>query len=144
MKPLRTLARLLASTAAAGLIMLALPGVAKPAAAADLQKVRFVYDWVTADFELIPTAVAQAQGFYKDAGLDVSVLFPPDNSTTVRMLASGQGDIGYGRDFRRRPGHSGHLDRLLLAVKQLRPDRPAGRADRLLDDEGQEDRHLHR
>jgi ABC-type nitrate/sulfonate/bicarbonate transport system substrate-binding protein len=82
MKPLRTLARLLASTAAAGLIMLALPGVAKPAAAADLQKVRFVYDWVTADFELIPTAVAQAQGFYKDAGLDVSVLFPPDNSTT--------------------------------------------------------------
>jgi putative hydroxymethylpyrimidine transport system substrate-binding protein len=95
MKPLSAIARLLASTAAAGLMMLALPGGARPAAAADLQKVRFVYDWVTADFELIPTAVAQAQGFYKDAGIDVSVLFPPDNSTTVRMLASGQGDIGY-------------------------------------------------
>ncbi len=96
MKPLRSLARLMASTAVAGSMMLASGlGAAKPAAAADLQKVRFVYDWVTADFELIPTAVAQAQGFYKDAGLDVSVLFPPDNSTTVRMLASGQGDIGY-------------------------------------------------
>jgi ABC-type nitrate/sulfonate/bicarbonate transport system substrate-binding protein len=91
----RSIARLLASTAAAALMMLVLPGATKPAAAADLQKVRFVYDWVTADFELIPTAVAQAQGFYKDAGLDVSVLFPPDNSTTVRMLASGEGDIGY-------------------------------------------------
>lgn len=91
----RTLARLLASTAAAGLLMLTAPGATKPAAAADLHKIRMVYDWSTADFELIPTAVAQAEGFYKDAGLDVSVLFPPDNSTTVRMLASGQGDIGY-------------------------------------------------
>lgn len=95
MKPLRSLARLLASTAAAALMMLTLPGAAKPAAAADLQKVRLVYDWSTADFELIPTAVAQAEGFYKDAGLDVSVLFPPDNSTTVRMLATDQGDIGF-------------------------------------------------
>lgn len=95
MKPLRSLARLLASTAAAGLMMLAAPQITPPAAAADLQKVRFVYDWSTADFELIPTAVAQAEGFYKDAGLDVSVLFPPDNSTTVRMLATSQGDIGY-------------------------------------------------
>jgi ABC-type nitrate/sulfonate/bicarbonate transport system substrate-binding protein len=95
MKPLRTPARLLAATAAAALMMLGLPGLARPAAAADLQKVRLVYDWSTADFELIPTAVAQAEGFYKDAGLDVSVLFPPDNSTTVRMLATGQGDIGY-------------------------------------------------
>jgi ABC-type nitrate/sulfonate/bicarbonate transport system substrate-binding protein len=96
MKPLPSLACLLASTAVAGLMMLASGlGAARPAAAADLQKVRLVYDWVTPDFELIPTAVAQAQGFYKDAGLDVSVLFPPDNSTTVRMLATGEGDVGF-------------------------------------------------
>ncbi len=95
MKPFRFLVRLLASTAAAGTLMLGLPGLAPKADAAGLTKVRLVYDWVTPDFELIPTAVAQAEGFYKDAGLDVSVLFPPNNSTTVRMLGSGEGDIGF-------------------------------------------------
>ncbi|HEX3982687.1 MAG TPA: ABC transporter substrate-binding protein [Acidisoma sp.] len=95
MKPLRFLTRLVASTAAAGVLMMGLPALAPKADAADLTKLRLVYDWVTPDFELIPTAVAQAQGFYKDAGLDVSVLFPPNNSTTVRMLGSGQGDIGF-------------------------------------------------
>jgi ABC-type nitrate/sulfonate/bicarbonate transport system substrate-binding protein len=91
MEPLRTLAWLVASAAAAGIMMLALPDVTPPAAAADLQKVRLVYDWSTADFKLIPTAVAQAEGFYRAAGLAVSVLFPPDDSTTVRMLATDQG-----------------------------------------------------
>jgi ABC-type nitrate/sulfonate/bicarbonate transport system substrate-binding protein len=70
-------------------------GCDAPAAAADLQKVGLVYDWSTADFELIPTAVAQAEGFYKAAGLDVSVLFRPDDSTTVRVLETGQGDISF-------------------------------------------------
>lgn len=95
MKPFRILARLLASTAAAGALMLGLPSLTPKANAADLTKVTLVYDWVTPDFELIPTAVAQAEGFYKAAGLDVSTVFPPNNSTTVRMLGSGQGDIGF-------------------------------------------------
>jgi len=94
MKPLRILAQLAASTAA-GTLMLGLGPVAPAAHAADLTKVTLVYDWVTPDFELIPTAVAQAEGFYKDAGLEVSTVFPPNNSTTVRMLAAGQGDIGF-------------------------------------------------
>lgn len=95
MKPFRFLARLVASTAAAGVLTLGLAPGAPKAAAADLTKVTLVYDWVTPDFELIPTAVAQAEGFYKAAGLDVSTIFPPNNSTTVRMLGSGQGDIGF-------------------------------------------------
>ncbi|MCB8874302.1 ABC transporter substrate-binding protein [Acidisoma silvae] len=95
MKPLRFLTRLLASTTAAGALMLGLSATAHQAQAADLTKVTLVYDWVTPDFELIPTAVAQAEGFYKDAGLDVSTVFPPNNSTTVRMLGSGTGDIGF-------------------------------------------------
>jgi NitT/TauT family transport system substrate-binding protein len=94
MKPLRILARLAASTAA-GALMLGMGATAPRAHAADLTKVTLAYDWVTPDFELIPTAVAQAEGFYKDAGLDVSTIFPPNNSTTVRMLAAGQGDIGF-------------------------------------------------
>jgi ABC-type nitrate/sulfonate/bicarbonate transport system substrate-binding protein len=95
MKSLRLLARLAASTAAAGALMFGLAPIAPRAHAADLTKVTLVYDWVTPDFELIPTAVAQAEGFYKDAGLEVSTVFPPNNSTTVRMLAAGQGDIGF-------------------------------------------------
>lgn len=95
MKPFRLLARLAASTAAASALLLGLGSLAPAAHAADLKKVTLVYDWVTPDFELIPTAVAQAEGFYKDAGLDVSTVFPPNNSTTVRMLAAGQGDIGF-------------------------------------------------
>lgn len=95
MKPFRLLARLAASTAAASALLLGL-GAGMPAAqAADLTKVTLAYDWVTPDFELIPTAVAQAEGFYKDAGLEVSTVFPPNNSTTVRMLAAGQADIGF-------------------------------------------------
>lgn len=95
MKPLRYLARLAATTAAASALLLGLPQLAPKAHAAGLTKVRLVYDWVTPDFELIPTAVAQAEGFYKAAGLDVTTLFPPNNSTTVRMLAAGQGEIGF-------------------------------------------------
>ena len=96
MKPLRRFSRLLAAGAATGAMMLALSAVAPGAArAADLAKVRFVFDWPTADFELVPLAVGQAEGLYKDAGLDVSVAFPPDSSTTARMLASGAGDVGF-------------------------------------------------
>ncbi|GAB0119095.1 ABC transporter substrate-binding protein [Acidisoma sp. 7E03] len=95
MKPFRLFARLAASTAAASALLLGLGAGAPAAHAADLTKVTLVYDWVTPDFELIPTAVAQAEGFYKAAGLDVSTVFPPNNSTTVRMLAAGQGDIGF-------------------------------------------------
>src|ERR1700709_1746704 len=92
MKPLRRFSRLLAAGAATGAMMLALSAVAPGAArAADLAKVRFVFDWPTADFELVPLA----EGLYKDAGLDVSVAFPPDSSTTARMLASGAGDVGF-------------------------------------------------
>jgi ABC-type nitrate/sulfonate/bicarbonate transport system substrate-binding protein len=96
MKPLRRFSRLLAAGAATGAMTLALSAVAPVAAsAAELAKVRFVFDWPTADFELVPLAVGQAEGLYKDAGLDVSVAFPPDSSTTARMLASGAGDVGF-------------------------------------------------
>lgn len=95
MKPFRLFARLAASTAAASALLLGLGAGAPAAHAADLTKVTLVYDWVTPDFELIPTAVAQAEGFYKAVGLDVSTVFPPNNSTTMRMLAAGQGDIGF-------------------------------------------------
>ncbi len=65
------------------------------AAAAPLTKVTFVYDFPGPDFELIPVVVAQDQGYFRAAGLDVSVKFPPDTSTTTKMLTTGAGQIGF-------------------------------------------------
>ena len=57
--------------------------------------VSVAYDGPTADFEAIPIIVAQKKGFYKAHGVNVNLIFPPNNSTTVKMVASGQGDIGF-------------------------------------------------
>ena len=79
----------------AGAAMLTGATAWRPAAAEDLTPVRFVFDWSSADFELIPTVIGQQKGFYKDAGLKVDVILPPDSQTTGRMLAVGQADIGF-------------------------------------------------
>jgi ABC-type nitrate/sulfonate/bicarbonate transport system substrate-binding protein len=57
--------------------------------------VRVIYDWPGIDFEAVPIVVGQKEGFYKKAGLDVQLILPPDNATTVKMLAVGKGDIGF-------------------------------------------------
>lgn len=56
--------------------------------------VRFVFDWPTPDFELVPIVVGMERGYYKDAGLNVSVSFPPDTATTVKVLGTQDGDVG--------------------------------------------------
>lgn len=66
-----------------------------PARAADLTPVRFVFDWTSADFEMIPTVIGQEKGFYAEEGLKVDVILPPDSQTTARLLAVGQAEIGY-------------------------------------------------
>jgi ABC-type nitrate/sulfonate/bicarbonate transport system substrate-binding protein len=63
-------------------------------AAAGPVTVRFVYDWISPDMELIPVAAAIGNGCYKDAGISTEVSFPPDNSTTVKILGTGKADIG--------------------------------------------------
>lgn len=65
------------------------------ASADDLATVRYVFDWSSADHELIPIVVGQEKGFYKEAGLKVEVILPPDSQTTARMLSVGQADIGF-------------------------------------------------
>jgi ABC-type nitrate/sulfonate/bicarbonate transport system substrate-binding protein len=45
--------------------------------------------------ELIPVVVAMKDGFFKDAGIKVSVEFPPSTSSTSQMLTTGSGDIGF-------------------------------------------------
>jgi ABC-type nitrate/sulfonate/bicarbonate transport system substrate-binding protein len=60
-----------------------------------LTTVRVVFDWPGIDFEAVPLTVGNARGFYKKAGLDVKIVIPPSTSTTVKMLATGNGDIGF-------------------------------------------------
>lgn len=63
--------------------------------ASGLDTVRVVYDWPGVDFEAVPIAVGQKEGFYKQHGLNINLILPPDNATTVKMLATNKGDIGF-------------------------------------------------
>jgi len=83
---------LTAAVLATGAASLAATG---SASATSLTKVRYVYDFPGPDMELTPLVVAQDQGYFKAAGLDVSVLFPPNTSTTSQMLTTGSADIGF-------------------------------------------------
>ncbi|NNN01953.1 MAG: ABC transporter substrate-binding protein [Acidimicrobiaceae bacterium] len=65
------------------------------ATAASPTKITFAYDFPGPDFELTPLVVAQDQGFFKAAGLNVKVVFPPNTSTTVKMLSTGAAGIGF-------------------------------------------------
>jgi NitT/TauT family transport system substrate-binding protein len=58
-------------------------------------KISLVYDWSGVDFEAVPLAVAKSEGMFAKAGIDVDLILPPDDSTTVKLLGSGQGDIGF-------------------------------------------------
>jgi ABC-type nitrate/sulfonate/bicarbonate transport system substrate-binding protein len=62
---------------------------------AKLTTLRVVFDWPGIDFEAIPLAAGNAEGFYKKVGLNVQVVIPPTTSTTVKMLAVGKGDLGF-------------------------------------------------
>ena len=65
------------------------------ASAATPTKVTYAYDFPGPDFEIIPLVVAKDQGFFTNAGLDVKVVFPPDTSTTTKLLATGAANIGF-------------------------------------------------
>ena len=68
---------------------------ASGAGAASLTKVTFAYDFPGPDFELTPLVIAQDLGYFKAAGLNVSVVFPPNTSTTTKMLTTGGAQIGF-------------------------------------------------
>ncbi len=88
--------RLLAWAGAAAL-SLSTTGLAlgSSAGAASTTSVTFAYDFPGPDFELTPVVVAQDLGYFKAAGLKVNVVFPPDTSTTTKMLTTGGANIGF-------------------------------------------------
>ena len=85
----------LAITGALVLSSLAVVAIGDGASASSTTHVNFAYDFPGPDFELTPIVVAQDQGFFKAAGLHVSVQFPPDTSTTTKMLTTGSANIGF-------------------------------------------------
>jgi ABC-type nitrate/sulfonate/bicarbonate transport system substrate-binding protein len=74
---------------------LALFGVDDIASAATTTSITYAYDFPGPDFELIPLVVAKDQGFFAEARLNVKVVFPPDTSTTTKLLATGTANIGF-------------------------------------------------
>lgn len=56
--------------------------------------ITIVTEWPYPDPLWIPFLAADAQGYYADAGLDVTLQTPPDNSTTMKMLARGDAQVG--------------------------------------------------
>jgi ABC-type nitrate/sulfonate/bicarbonate transport system substrate-binding protein len=63
--------------------------------AVSLKSVTFAYDFPGPDFELIPIVVAQKEGFFSAAGLNVKVVFPSNTSSTALMLATGSAQVGF-------------------------------------------------
>ena len=63
--------------------------------ASSLKAVTFAYDFPGPDFELIPTVVAQKEGFFAAEGLKVSVKFPTNTSSTSLMLATNAAQVGF-------------------------------------------------
>jgi len=56
--------------------------------------ITIVTEWSYPDPLWIPFLAAEDQGYYADAGLDVTIQRPPDNSTTMKMLATGDAQVG--------------------------------------------------
>ena len=89
--------RVLALAASSSLVLTsAVLGVTSTVSSAgSLKSVTFAYDFPGPDFELIPLVVAQDQGYFRAHGLNVKVAFPPDTSTTTRMLTTNSAQFGF-------------------------------------------------
>ncbi|MGH3471062.1 MAG: ABC transporter substrate-binding protein [Nocardioidaceae bacterium] len=92
---LRLPTRLLGFAAAALVVTTALVGCSSSDSSGSPNTIRLVYDWPTIDFEAVPIVVGQKEGFYAKHHVNVDLVLPPDNATTVKMLAVNKGDIGF-------------------------------------------------
>jgi putative hydroxymethylpyrimidine transport system substrate-binding protein len=57
--------------------------------------VDMVMEWPVADAFWTPFLVAQAKGYYSDAGIDLTITPPPTVSDTMKFLGTGQADIAF-------------------------------------------------
>lgn len=90
----RMQAAVVAAAAATSLTVAVATGTAQTGHAGTAT-LRLAYDFPGIDFEAVPFVVGEKQGFYAKAGISVSVVIPPDTSTTVKMVARGEADLGF-------------------------------------------------
>jgi len=58
-----------------------------------LTEVKVAPDWIAPDITWLPYTIGITNGFFKAEGLQVTLIPPPDNSSSVKLVASGQADI---------------------------------------------------
>jgi NitT/TauT family transport system substrate-binding protein len=71
-----------------------LVGFGAGAQAAELQKLELMTEWAPHGFHA-PFYLAQQKGWFKDAGIEVTIKDGRGSASTVGLLASGQADIAY-------------------------------------------------
>jgi putative hydroxymethylpyrimidine transport system substrate-binding protein len=62
---------------------------------AGLTTVRMVQEWPVADGFWIPWIVAQKQGFYRQAGINLQIIPPPNTSATAQYIGTGRADLAF-------------------------------------------------
>lgn len=60
-----------------------------------MTKVRMVQEWPVPDGFWIPWVVAQDKGYYKDAGIDLEIIPPPNTAATAQYLGTGRADVAF-------------------------------------------------
>ena len=89
------LRRITAVASAGALAVSSFVLLAGGASSAATTSITFAYDFPGPDFELTPVVVAQDLGYFKAAGLHVNVSFPPDTSSTTKLLTTNSAQIGF-------------------------------------------------
>ncbi|MBQ9534477.1 MAG: ABC transporter substrate-binding protein [Clostridia bacterium] len=84
--------KLIAITLALLTMAALLAGCADKESGKELKKITFCLDW-TPNTNHTGLYVAQAKGYYKDAGLDVTIVQPPEDGATA-LVAAGQAQFG--------------------------------------------------
>jgi putative hydroxymethylpyrimidine transport system substrate-binding protein len=63
--------------------------------AGGLTTVRMVEEWPVADGQWIPWIVAQKEGYYTQAGINLQIIPPPNTSATAQYIGTGRADIAF-------------------------------------------------
>ncbi len=78
----------------AAILALGTVSIAGTASAADPQKVTLRLDWTTLGYHA-PFYLGVARGYYRDAGLDVSVLEGKGSGTVINLVGNGSDDFAF-------------------------------------------------
>jgi NitT/TauT family transport system substrate-binding protein len=88
------MSRIKSSVTLQGIAFAILLLLTRAAGATDEGKLSFQLEWVTLGYHS-PFYLANAKGWFKDAGLEVSITPGTGSNTTVQLVASGRADVGH-------------------------------------------------